>query len=168
MAASQDSFYVKVVGLATMTNSAGLQEVLEGACRGGIRRFIFDLEECSGFDSTFMGILLGVALQGDGKNGESNGSSPDGKVLTSVMLVNATAAHSKLLAGVGIDRLVHLRREPLKLPPVDLKRLEDGTADPQRRIRSIVYAHENLVRLGGPNIEKFGAMLEALKRELED
>jgi anti-anti-sigma regulatory factor len=160
-AATPDSFYVRVVGLATMSNSVSLQDTLDDARQGGARQFIFDLGACSGFDSTFMGILLGVALSEDRKNG--NGGQGDG---AKVILVNATEAHAKLFANVGIDRLVHLKSGAVKFPPVELKKLENGSPEPLRRVRSMVYAHENLVRLGGSNVEKFGAMVDALKREL--
>ncbi len=166
VAASEDSIYVRVVGLATMTNSARLQDVLDDVHRRGVRRFIFDLENCSGFDSTFMGILVGVAQggsNGSARNGDGDGN---GNGEASVILVNAAPNHSRLLSGVGIDRMVHLHPGMVRFPGPDPEKLEDEPVDPLRRIRSMVSAHENLIRLGGANVEKFGAMLDALKREL--
>ena len=163
IAASEDSFYVRVVGLATMMNCVPLQDVLDDVRRRGVRRFIFDLEGCSGFDSTFMGILVGMARGGHDGSVLSGDGEADG---TSVFLVNVAPAHSKLLAGVGVDRMVRLHPGPVRLPENGLEKLAEGPVDPVRRVRSMVGAHENLVRLGGPNVEKFGAMLDALKREL--
>ncbi len=167
IAASQRSFYVRVVGLATMTNSVHLQEVLQHSRSQGFRRFIFDLGACSGLDSTFMGILLGVAM------GENGGPSPGdeegsngGDGPATVVLVNASSYLAGLLAGVGIDRVVKLHGEPVEFPPVGLQRLVDMPPDPLRRIRSMVTAHENLVRLGGQNVIKFASLLDALRREL--
>ncbi len=80
-------------------------------------------------------------------------------------MVNAREEHIRLLTEVGLHRMVKVRREPVEFPPVDLKRLEERPLDPRSRIRAIIAAHENLVRLGGPNIEKFGKILETLKRE---
>ena len=159
VAASQESFYVKVVGLATMNNSVSLQEVLADLPRQGFRRFFFDLASCTGFDSTFMGIMLGVA---HAELPPSTGPRTE----LSVVLVNAREDHVRLLSEVGLHRVMKLRREPVAFPPLDLKRHEDRPADPRSRIRAIIAAHENLVRLGGPNIEKFGMILETLKREL--
>jgi anti-sigma B factor antagonist len=143
------------MGLATMTNSSRLQEALEDLRTQGFHRFVFDLEECTGFDSTFMGILLGVAL------GEARG--PAG---AAVMVVNSADSHLKLLSGVGIDRMVTVHVDPIEFPPVDLQRLDDRPVDALRRIRTMVAAHENLVRLGGPNVDKFGFLLDTLKQEL--
>jgi len=160
VAASQGSFYVRVIGLAAMTNSVSLQEVLADLPRQGFRRFIFDLANCTGFDSTFMGIVVGVAHAQTAPSG-----APDG---VAVLMVNAREEHIRLLTEVGLHRVVRVRREPIDFPPVTLKRLEERPADPRSRIRSIIAAHENLVRLGGPNIEKFGMILETLKREFNE
>jgi len=167
VAAAHESFYVRVVGLATMTNSVGLQEALGDLRRRGYRRFIFDLGSCSGFDSTFMGILIGVAL--DGAPGAGPGptppasGTPERDTSTSnsaaVVLVNASDTHTRLLAGVGIDRLVRVHQEPVRFPEEELRRLDDPPADPLRRIRSMVTAHENLVRVSGKAAAAF-------KREL--
>jgi anti-anti-sigma regulatory factor len=159
VAASQQSFYIRVVGLATMMNCIHLQEVLAESRRQGYRQFIFDLAQCSGFDSTFMGVLLGLTRSDPGEQ-------PPRADAASVLLVNSSVMHARLLAEVGLDRVIRLHGEPIEFPPVELRRLEEGSLDPERRIRSVVAAHENLVRLGGPNIEKFGALLAALKREL--
>ncbi len=175
IARSLEELYIRVVGLASMTNCVRLQEVLEEMHAQGCRRFIFDLDGCSGFDSTFMGLLLGIALKGGARNG--NGSkeakpapAPGAPPLangTTVVVVNSTAAHSKLLSDVGIDRVVRFHREPVRVPESMLLPLDDRPVEPLRRIRSMIAAHENLVRLGGGNVEKFGEMLDVLKRELQ-
>jgi hypothetical protein len=176
VAATPDSFYIRVVGLATMLNSVGLQETLEDLLGRGIKKFLFDLESCTGFDSTFMGILLGIALPRDGErgngnghghgNGNGNGNGNGSGAVPTVIVLNSSAAHVKLLSGVGIDRVVRLHPGTVKVPPLELKKLEDSPVEPVRRIRSMVTAHDSLVRLGGANVEQFGAMLDALKREL--
>jgi len=164
VAAASDTFYVRVVGLASMNNSARLQEVTEKLEGQGFRRLVFDLADCAGFDSTFMGILLGAALGSSRMAAEP--SVPEPAAGSPVVLVNANREHRRLLAEVGVDRVVRLHPEPIDFPPVELRRLDDRPADPASRIQSIVAAHENLVRLGGRNAEKFGALLKELKREL--
>jgi anti-anti-sigma regulatory factor len=161
LAASGKTAYVRVVGLATMNNSAPLEEVLEDLHRHGCDQFIFDLSSCTGFDSTFMGLLVGLARR---EPAEPGGPAAGG----SVVLVNSSEVHRRLLAEVGLDRVVRLRSEPIDFPAVELRRVDGAHVDPRLRIRSIVAAHENLVRLGGANIEKFSALLECLKRELDE
>ncbi len=158
LAASGSIIFVRVVGLATMNNSFYLQEVLEDSRGRGFRQFTFDLARCGGFDSTFMGMLLGLAQ-------EMAAPSAPARSACEVVVVNADSSHRKLLAGVGVDRMVQIHPEAVQFPEVELRRLEDRPDDPKRRIRAIISAHESLVRLGGPNREKFGTLLDGLKRE---
>ncbi len=158
LAASGKNIFVRVVGLATMNNSFYLQEVLEDSRGRGFRQFTFDFARCGGFDSTFMGILLGLAQ-------ELAPPAATAFPACEVVVVNADGSHRKLLAGVGVDRMVQIHPEAIQFPEVELRRLEDRPDDPKRRIRAIISAHESLVRLGGPNREKFGALLDGLKRE---
>jgi hypothetical protein len=159
LAYGPEGVYIRVVGLASMNNCTLLGEVLSGLRAEGFQRLMFDLAACSGFDSTFMGLLLGLTRPEDGAD-EGPGAA--------VVLVNASPEHRRLLAEVGVDRLVRLLAEPLEFPQTELRRLEEQPVAPQRRIRSIFSAHENLVRLGGANVEKFGSILESLRRELGD
>jgi hypothetical protein len=149
VAASDGAVYTRVIGLGTMNNSIAYKQFLDRLQREGYRRFIFDLSQCEGFDSTFMGILLGVALGGG-----------------SVVVVNAGAPHRRLLGEVGIHRVVRLCEEPVELPVIDLQRLEEGPVDPGVRLRTLRAAHENLAELDTSNQEKFALFLEELRREL--
>lgn len=52
---------LRVVGLGNMQTAPALAAFAEGEQADGCRRFIFDLVECRGFDSTFMGCMVGLA-----------------------------------------------------------------------------------------------------------
>lgn len=132
-----------------MNNSISFKQLLDRLRERGFRRFVFDLSECEGFDSTFMGILLGLAL-GDGR----------------VVIVNPSAQQRDLLSEVGIHRVVELCDRPIRPPDVDLEDLDTAPVDPRERVREMLVVHENLVRHDPRNREKFGGFLEALRREL--
>ena len=141
--------YARVMGLGTMTNSVPFKQFLDGARGKGYRKFVVDLSACTGFDSTFMGILLGLAL------GEAV-----------VVLVNVREEHRRLLQEVGLHRLVELCPGPMALPDVATARLEEGTVKSEARIRVMLEAHEDLVRFDPRNEQKFGAFVAALRSEL--
>jgi hypothetical protein len=141
--------YIRVVGLGTMNNTISLKQFLEHLQERGFHRFVFDLSECSGFDSTFMGILLGLAL---------------GQI--SVVVVNANRAQKKLLSEVGIHRVIRLCEDRMPPPDVTLKRLEFSPVDHRTRTRTMLEAHENLVSLDEKNRQKFGVFLDLLRGEL--
>ena len=149
MATTDEVVYARVVGLGTMNNSFSFKQFLEHLREKGFRKFVFDLSDCRGFDSTFMGILLGIAL------GHAN-----------VVLVNLKSELRSLLSEVGIHRVVQLCDEPVPLPDVTLRKLEPKAVDVQSRFRHILTAHENLVRLDPRNQRKFGAFLQILRKEL--
>jgi hypothetical protein len=151
VATTDEVAYARVVGLGTMNNTLSLKVLLEQLQGKGLQTFVFDLSECSGFDSTFMGVLLSIAL------GQSE-----------VLVVNSSSKHRKLLEEVGIHRVIKLCDEPLDLPDVTLQKVESSPLDSRSRIRHIVAAHESLVKLDEKNERKFGTFLELLRAELEE
>ena len=151
MATTSEVVYSRVVGLGTMNNSVSFKQFLDHLREKGLRKFIFDLGECAGFDSTFMGILLGLAL-GEGE----------------VVLVNVSGHQRKLLAEVGLHRLIRVCSGQVAVPDIVLQRLEQRTVAQDVRWRLILEAHEDLVRLDGRNKEKFEDFLKAVREELGD
>lgn len=61
--AEGDAVFTKVNGRASYLNGAPLKEFLHTQVVAGRRCFAIDFEGCSSMDSTFLGILVGVALQ---------------------------------------------------------------------------------------------------------
>ncbi len=149
VATSDDVVLTRVVGLGTMNNSIAFQQFVEHLREKNYRTYVFDLSECEGFDSTFMGIVLGVSL-----------------ARRRVVVVNATPAHRKILTEVGIDRVVRLIDDGLSLPAIPYQKLEQKAAGSEERIRMILEAHENLVRSDERNEQAFGGFLRALRGEL--
>jgi anti-anti-sigma regulatory factor len=149
VATSEEVVYARVMGLGTMSNSVPLKQFFEGLKGRGYRKFVVDLSACGGFDSTFMGVLLGLAL-----------------AEAVVVLVNVRDEHRRLLQEVGLHRLVEVCPGPISLPQIAMARLDAGAVKAEERIRVMLAAHENLVRIDRRNEEKFGAFIQALRQEL--
>ena len=60
--AASDPILVRVCGRASFQNSQYVRDYMQQSVREGHRRFIFDFFECTGMDSTFLGVLAGAAL----------------------------------------------------------------------------------------------------------
>ncbi len=147
---------VKVDGLATLNSCAPLQSFLAEVRSSDVSEVIFDLSDCRGFDSTFMGTLVSIVSPGG-----------EGETGARVVLVNASPEQRELLGSVGVDRIIDVCREPVPAPPVRLRPLEDARAvDPDTHLRKVVRAHEHLVELDPKNEERFGAFLALVRREL--
>ncbi len=141
--------YSRVVGLGTMNNSIAFQRFVGHVGDEGFERFIFDLSSCTGFDSTFMGILLGVVHRGG-----------------RVVLVNTSPRHVRILSEVGIDTVVRIREGQTVLPAIPLQKLDQKPIQQEARLRAILQAHENLVRHDPRNAEKFDAFVRLMRKEL--
>ena len=150
--------YVRVVGLANFNNSYLFQDFVDEMLGRGYTRFFVDLRDCQGFDSTFMGVMLGVHLY------QPQHGSPGAEVV----VVNAGPHHRKLLGDLGLDSIISIVEDSVCLPAeVRTERLGEERYEPKARIELIRKAHENLVALDESNREKFGPFLEALSRELD-
>lgn len=62
--------WIRIVGDACFLNAERVKEFAVVATGRGIHKFVVDLAECTGLDSTFMGTLAGIALRLQEMNGD--------------------------------------------------------------------------------------------------
>jgi len=148
--------YIRAHGLGTMHTCAGLRAFANDALEKGYEDVIVDLRDCTGMDSTFMGVLAGIALYFPEEDRPH------------VMVINADEHNRKLLEGLGLSAVLQIRDGEVRLPEVEMYRLQDEWTSEEDRIRFIQQAHENLVKIDRRNVERFGPFLEMLKQELRD
>src|SRR5262245_53366010 len=72
VARSRSAIYVRVQGLGSMHTASTLEAFAEAQVREGARQLVLDLRDCTGVDSTFMGLVLTISNQLRG-NGNGNG-----------------------------------------------------------------------------------------------
>lgn len=150
VARSDDTVFVRVRGLGNMNNSTTFKGFVDDMVDRGYRRFIVDLARCQGVDSTFMGILLGIRMQGSGE----------------VVVLNVEEHCRKQLSSVGLDKILTITAGATETPSLAMHELDERKCSSEERMRIIRKAHENLVALDGRNRVKFGAFLDALERDL--
>lgn len=146
--------YCRVVGVGNMNNCAAFQTYSQQMRERGYREFILDFSKCEGLDSTFLGILLGIALG-------------DRRTPAHVVVLNANQTILRILGEVGIDRLLEVCPEKVELPEIPLQRLQEQQRG-RDRIAMILRAHEDLCELDSDNHQRFGRFLTALKKELAE
>ena len=141
---------VRVEGAGTLFNSQPLQAFIRTALDSGAGEFVFDLEACSYVDSTFLGVMAGLAqrLSGVGK--------PKPQV------VNASEPLLTIMRRVGLPHLVEIGDRALAeleaatvLEPVELTKLDRG--------RHMLYAHLQLSELSPDNEAQFATLVATLK-----
>ncbi len=153
VATSKRAVYVRVHGLATMNDCLCVRDFIERMQETGHDTVVADLGDCTGMDSTFMGVLAGAALFEAGKTPR-------------VVVLNAGDDLVKLLRSVGLTELIDVASGRFDVPDMRFVRLEErmGQADRLALVRS---AHEELVRVCDKNEEIFGPLLESLEREMK-
>ena len=137
-----------------MNNCLCVRDFIEKMLRSGHSFLVVDLADCTGMDSTFMGVLAGAATFRD------VGPQPG------VAAVNCDEALTCLLDSVGISELVLVDAEPFQTPDVEFVRLKQVTAEPAR-LACIREAHMKLVALSEENEKTFGPLVAVLEREMK-
>lgn len=154
---------VRVRGRGSFKTGPALKRFGLSAIADGCERFILDMDECIGMDSTFMGVLAGLALrlkkQGDGK----------------VIVMNLGAKPKSLLETLGLDRLLETYQggeltDGLKAELACISGLSTlDSADPGKRVtlETMLAAHEDLVTASPDNLPKFRNVIDYLGEDLQ-
>ena len=155
VAAHDGTVLIRIVGLGTMNNSMAFQQFAVNLAENGLagvayEKFVFDLAECQGFDSTFMGILLDLSLKG-----------------LEVLAVNANDGHRKTLSEVGIAHVIRICEVEYAVPEIPFEELEQKALGSDERVRMILQAHENFVRVDPRNAAQFGTFIDLLRKEID-
>lgn len=162
MVAMQDEMaFVHVYGRGSFKISTNLKQFGVAAIEARCRYLVLDMADCMGMDSTFMGVLAGLAFRLKQRN--------QGEVL----LINLSPRTSGLLTTLGLDQVV----KPYlagSAPPELAELVENPVTQPvesaeESRLntaRMMLEAHEDLVRLREDNLPKFKDVLTFLREDL--
>ena len=153
-AVGKNAVFVRAHGLASMNNCLCVRDFVDHMLETGHLFVVFDLADCTGMDSTFMGLLAGAATY------DLNEHTPG------VAVVNADKSLQGLLKEVGIDELVLIESEPFEDPAIQFIRLPEKT-DETERLACIVQAHQKLIPLSDQNEKIFGPLIASIEAEMK-
>ncbi len=154
-----DPVVVKINGKASFLNSAPVKELFDRLTGEGKSRFVIDFQNCTGMDSTFLGILAGLGLKL--MRGEPKGS---------VVLCRLGARNLELIRNLGLHRLLTLDDGAALPPPPAAGMQAVGGRPPLSEIenaRLVLQAHENLVEIDASNKTKFQDVIAFLRNRTE-
>ena len=124
-------------------------------------RILIDMQDCCGMDSTFMGVLAGLACFIKSKPG------------IQFKVINLSAKNQKLLITLGVDRVVDYslsvsdeERALLEQNGGDIQTLEPDFANKLEAAKTTLEAHESLVKIHPDNYDKFKSVLEFLQEDV--
>jgi len=153
VAIGKRAVYARAHGLASMNNCLCLREFLDKLLADGHSFIIVDLADCTGMDSTFMGVLAGAATY------EQDGHTPG------IIVVNADPSLVRLLQSVGLGELLMIEDKPFKIPPMQFVRLEEQAGE-EERLTLIRAAHTHLIKISEENERLFGPIVRVLEDEM--
>lgn len=157
-----DPVIIQVLGKASFLNSSPLKELFDRLVnKQGKSRFILDFSNCTGMDSTFLGILagLGIAMMK---------LEPKG----SVVLCNLGERNLELIENLGLHLLLTV--DSGSLPDLEsisgaMETLQQGEKLSQiEHARLVLQAHKNLVEIDSSNKAKFQDVIAFLKNQVEE
>jgi anti-sigma B factor antagonist len=142
---------LQVQGRASFDNCAPVREFFANRRQAGQTQFVVDLKNCRGMDSTFLGILAGLANELSTLGGE-------------VTLTRPSPTLISIIQNLGLNRLLKVVKEfneksgGIPLPPQTLNELEQA--------KLVLQAHESLVAANPATKPNFLDVIEFLKERL--
>jgi hypothetical protein len=159
VAVLDNSVYLKPFGYATQANSLGIPDFLDGMFRAGCRFVVFDLAECRGMDSTFLGVIADAAT-----------ALPHTDDKTAI-IINADEDRLTQLRRIGLKSLIKVREQPVPPPEnVELTSIDfvHFPKTEMQRLSKIKELHEKLVNLNDKNRRTFGPFIKMLDEEMAE
>jgi len=182
--AHADPVVMRIEGRASFQNSGCLRDFVTEMLAQGKTRLVIDFQHCTSMDSTFLGILAGVALQlrkgsaggaggaSGGQAGEVGGAgAPRGRAVESsqpLILARVGQRNLELIRNLGIHRLMTVDSGDFKMSFDKCARpLTQQEQDELSNARMALEAHENLVAADESNRSKFQDVLSFLKNRVD-
>ncbi len=153
VSAYSEPVVVQINGKANYLNCNSFREFIEKMLSDGNTQYVLDFTNCKGMDSTFLGILAGTAL-------ELKKLTPPGVFV----VCNLGERNHELICNLGLQNLLTVGDD---LPETDnaafseLKNMEVSDA------RTVLQAHENLVKADDQNTAKFQDVIAFLRNQVE-
>ncbi len=157
--------FIRVLGRGSFKISTALKEFSAAAIDTGCTSLVLDMAECVGMDSTFMGVLAGLAFRLKQKSAAGR-----------ITMVNLSVRTRGLLTTLGLDQVIdpHMAgATPENLQPYFQSTASRMTALDTREnstrvtAETMLEAHENLVKLSPENLPKFKDVLAFLREDLK-
>ena len=149
---------IKVCGKADYTSTLDLRNRIDDLWRQGYPRFVFELCDCVGMDSTFLGTLSGLGLEAH--EGEA-------RKAPSLELFNPAPRISEVLENLGVAYLFKITTgvgpSPCNYEPL-LKSPDVTRADVTR---NCLEAHKTLMDVNPDNVPKFKDVTQFLAEDLK-
>lgn len=159
--ASGSAIFIRITGRGTFKVCPSLKQYCLERIEQGSTGIVIDFDQATGMDSTFMGVLAGLARKLGGQG--------------HLAAVNLGPRTTSLLETLGLDQVVQLYQKgstPGKIPLVsgETALSESGDQlDAQRETAEVMLeAHQELVDLTPENLPRFKDVLSFIQEDLKN
>ena len=142
-----DSAHLAVIGRACYLNCRSVGDFFHSLIQRECKKVSINFAKCTGMDSTFLGMIAGLALKLRKNGGE-------------VALINLNERNRKLVQNLGIYRLVNIGTSSGEDAGDELL-AQNATGE------NILSAHQNLVEADPSNASKFEDVISYLKKDAD-
>ncbi len=151
-----DPICLRIKGRANYLNCAPVNDFFNTITQKNNITIMVDLAECTGMDSTFLGLLAGVALEFKKQDKKST-----------IYLTNVNNRNLESIENLGLNLILKVNPSEDTLAPHNiLNKLQylntSKTASPE----TILQAHQNLVHAQPANSHKFQDVISFLKKQI--
>ena len=155
--ATPENAFVRVFQKASFLNCAPLRSFFEECMVVGRRNYVVDFQECSSMDSTFLGILVGLAMK-------LRKFEDDGRLT----LINLQGRNLETVRNLGIHKIADVNPDDLSSDDRELNDLENNEGRDSVGSETICQAHKTLMELNERNSKMFCDVVNFLERQKED
>lgn len=146
---TQERSFIRVSNKASYLNCGPLRDFIENRLESGQVNFVVDFLACDSVDSTFLGILVKVAIRVRGRG--------------SLSLINLRNRNLETVQHLGIHKIASICSKKI-VGLNDLKSIESNSVSKN----TIYQAHKSLVDLNDKNQKVFCDVLQFLQRKKDD
>ena len=152
---------IRVEGRGSFKISPSIKQFIHKAIdTHSAERILIDMSDCIGMDSTFMGVVAGIACYIKSK--------PD----VQFKLINLSEKNKKLLVTLGVDRVVDYSLsttsdEKILIADLDGEALEPDSTNKLEAATTSLHAHKILADISPENYGKFKSVVELLQDDVD-
>ncbi len=153
---STDADFLRVFDKVSYLTCDPVRRLFEQRLEQGQNSFIIDFEHCVSVDSTFLGILVGLAI----KLGKQ---SPPGKLA----LINLRGRNLETVKNLGIHKIAEICSNKIT-DNTSLEELKTLKGDKKASQETIYQAHKFLMELNDKNLKMFSDVVSYLEQNPEN
>lgn len=155
LAQTTEKAFIQLRGKGSYKNAYLLKETTQILLNQGVTNLTIDFEKCMGMDSTFLGILAGLALESRQLNGE-------------LSLINLQSRNFELIQNMGMDHLVRVNQEnQFSQPSLTFQPLKEKEETKSQATKTMIEAHEALIKIHEGNRSHFQNVIECLQESVQ-